>query len=52
MLTIEDLNKYLDNIFNKINELDGTFISLRLWVKNKYNNKIIKKLFLTKRKRT
>lgn len=36
-----DLNKYLDNIFNKIDTLDKTYISLRLWVKNKYNKDII-----------
>lgn len=37
------LNNYLDNIFSAIDELirNGTYISLRLWVKNKYNNKII-----------
>ena len=34
---------YLDNVFNTIDELmkSGTYISLRLWVKNKYNNEII-----------
>jgi len=38
-----DLNKYLDNVFNTIDELikNNTYISLRLWVKNKYNKKII-----------
>ena len=36
-----DINKYLDDIFNKIDTLNNTYISLRLWVKNKYNNKII-----------
>lgn len=35
------LNDYLNNIFNKIDELKNTYISLRLWVKNKYNNEII-----------
>ena len=35
------LNNYLDDIFNKIDELNNTYVSLRLWVKNKYNNKII-----------
>ena len=35
------LNNYLDNIFNTINTLDNTYISLRLWVKNKYNKEII-----------
>lgn len=36
-----DIKKYLDNIFNKIDLLNNTYISLRLWVKNKYNNYII-----------
>lgn len=36
-----NLYKYLDDIFNKIDELNNTYVSLRLWVKNKYNNKII-----------
>ena len=36
------LEEYLDNIFNKIDSLNNTYISLRLWVKNKYNKKIIK----------
>ncbi len=36
-----DLKKYLDNIFNKIDTLPNTYISLRLWVKNKYNKDII-----------
>lgn len=35
------LNKYLNNIFDTIDNLDNTYISLRLWVKNKYNNNII-----------
>ena len=35
------LNDYLDNIFNKIDTLNNTYISLRLWVKNKYNKEII-----------
>lgn len=37
------LNKYLTNIFNSIDELikNNTYISLRLWVKNQYNNEII-----------
>ena len=30
----------LDNIFNTIEMFDNTYISLRLWVKNKYNNEI------------
>lgn len=36
-----NLNTYLDNVFNKIDTLSNTYISLRLWVKNKYNNDII-----------
>ena len=37
------LNEYLNTIFTKIEEYknNNTYISLRLWVKNKYNNKII-----------
>ena len=35
------LNQYLDNIFNKIDTLKNTYISLRLWVRNKYNKEII-----------
>ena len=35
------LDNYLNNIFNKIDELKNTYISLRLWVKNKYNKQII-----------
>jgi len=35
------LNEYLDNIFTTIDALSNTYISLRLWVKNKYNNQII-----------
>ena len=35
------LQDYLDNIFNKIDTLNNTYISLRLWVKNKYNKEII-----------
>lgn len=37
------LKEYLDNIFDSIDILtkNGTYISLRLWVKNKYNKKII-----------
>ena len=39
----ENLDKYLDNIFNSIDNLisNKTYISLRLWVKTKYNVKII-----------
>ena len=38
-----ELNNYLDNVFNSIDTLikNKTYISLRLWVKNKYNKKII-----------
>lgn len=34
---------YLNNIFNTVDELikNGTYISLRLWVKNKFNKEII-----------
>ena len=37
------LDKYLDNIFNTIEELikNNTYISLRMWVKNKYNQEMI-----------
>ena len=35
------LQDYLDNIFNKIDTLNNTYISLRLWVKNKHNKEII-----------
>lgn len=37
------LTKYLDNIFNSVDILikNNTYISLRLWVKNKYNKEII-----------
>lgn len=35
------LNDYLENIFNTIDNLPNTYFSLRLWVKNKYNNDII-----------
>ena len=36
-----NLTDYLDNIFNKIDTLDNTYFSLRLWVKNRYNKDII-----------
>lgn len=38
-----DLKKYLDNCFDTVNELikNNTYISLRLWTKNKYNKEII-----------
>jgi len=37
------LEDYLDNIFDTINTLveNNTFISLRLWIKSKYNNTIV-----------
>ena len=35
------LDDYLDKVFNKIDKLDKTYISLRLWVKNKHNKEII-----------
>lgn len=35
------LTKYLDNIFNTIDSLNNTYISLRIWVKNKYHKQII-----------
>lgn len=37
------LNKYLDNVFDSIDELikNNTYISLRMWVKNKYNKEMI-----------
>ncbi len=38
-----NLKEYLDNIFNSVDKLilNKTYISLRLWVKSKYNNDII-----------
>lgn len=38
-----NLKDYLDNIFNTVDILvkNNTYISLRLWVKNKYNNDIV-----------
>lgn len=36
------LEEYLNNIFNKIDKLENTYISLRLWVQNTHNKKIIK----------
>ena len=36
-----DLNDYLNNIFNTIDNMKNTYISLRLWVKSKWNNNII-----------
>ena len=41
--TGNDLKKYLDNVFNSVDNLilNKTYISLRLWVKNAYNNDII-----------
>lgn len=37
------LNKYLENIFDSVDELinNNTYISLRMWVINKYHNKMI-----------
>lgn len=35
------INEYLNNIFKKIDKMKNTYISLRLWVKNKYNKEII-----------
>lgn len=35
------LDKYLDNIFDTIDKLDNTYISLRTWVDNKHNKEII-----------
>lgn len=39
----KDLKEYLDNVFDSVDKLvlNKTYISLRLWVKNKYNNEII-----------
>ena len=34
------LDKYLDNIFNVISNLNNTYFSLRLWVDSNYNNEI------------
>lgn len=38
-----NLNNYLDNVFNTVDKLikNDTYISLRLWIKNKYNKDII-----------
>lgn len=37
------LENYLDNIFNSVDKLieNKTYISLRMWVKNKYNQKMV-----------
>lgn len=35
------LNKYLDGIFDVIDSFDDTYVSLRIWVNNKYNIDII-----------
>lgn len=35
------LVQYLNNIFDKIDSLPNTYISLRMWVKNKYNSKML-----------
>lgn len=37
-----ELKKYLENIFDNIEKYKNTYISLRIWVKNKYYNDIIK----------
>ena len=39
----KDLKEYLDNVFDSVDKLvlNKTYISLRLWVKNKYNNETI-----------
>ena len=37
----KSLEEYLTDIFNKIDTLEKTYISLRLWVKNDYNEEII-----------
>ncbi|MBP3920670.1 MAG: SPASM domain-containing protein [Bacilli bacterium] len=37
-----DLKTYLDNIFNKIDSLLNTYISLRLWTNNKFSSEIVK----------
>ena len=38
-----DLNKYMNNILDSINELSKyTYISLRFWTKNKYSNDMLK----------
>ncbi len=42
----KSLDEYLDNIFNACDELvkAGTFISYRMWIRNKYLDEIVKKL--------
>ena len=35
------IKHYLDNIFNTIDKLNNTYISLRLWIKSKYHKDII-----------
>lgn len=37
----KNIDEYLNDIFNKIDTLKNTYISLRLWVKNKNNDYII-----------
>jgi len=37
----KNLKEYLDEIFDKVDSLLNTYISLRLWVKNEFNNEII-----------
>lgn len=36
-----ELKDYLDNVFNKIDSLPNTYISLRMWVNNMYYNSMI-----------
>lgn len=38
---IISIDKYLDNIFDVVDNLKDTYFSLRLWVKSKFNNDII-----------
>ena len=46
-----DLNNYLDNIFNTIDNIrNKTFVSLRLWVKSKHTNEILR--YINKRYNT
>lgn len=35
------IDEYLNNIFSTIDTLDNTYVSLRLWIKNKYHRYII-----------
>ena len=38
------LDNYLNNIFNTINGFDNTYVSLRMWINNKYSKDIINKI--------